>query len=84
MTAYTCAVCGTLALPANSDLVDGERFVHRACQHRFVYWHSLHGFGWVLTDLHPTSVPALWLADHPGGIYDDGIGNRYLRDEVKS
>lgn len=30
-TPYRCAVCGTLALNTNSNLVDGQRFVHRAC-----------------------------------------------------
>lgn len=28
---YYCSVCGTLALPINSYLIDGLRFVHRAC-----------------------------------------------------
>lgn len=32
MADYYCAACGTLALPSNSDLVDGRRFVHRACR----------------------------------------------------
>lgn len=31
---YTCAVCGTLALPTNSNLIDGRRFVHRSCDPR--------------------------------------------------
>ena len=32
MTGYLCTVCGTLADPTNSNLADGERFVHRACE----------------------------------------------------
>lgn len=31
MATYLCAVCGTLALPTNSNLIDGDRFVHRGC-----------------------------------------------------
>lgn len=34
MATYVCAVCGKLALPTNSNLVDGGLFVHRACQMR--------------------------------------------------
>lgn len=34
MAVYMCAVCGTVALPTNSNLVDGMRFVHRACDIR--------------------------------------------------
>lgn len=33
---YLCAVCGTLALPINSNLIDGRRFVHRACRDRIL------------------------------------------------
>ena len=32
MTDYLCIVCGTLADPSNSNLADGKRFVHRACE----------------------------------------------------